>query len=170
MIGTTKFILITLSIAFITIIGSSNIIPLDKYVIDTGAYLLYDSAVIRDGPTYENDSYLDGIAYPDKNAPTITIGVQEFNNTADFQFESLDKNYIDSALFGDYLKVEKPYPGRILVSNGTVYYLGKIGPNAILIISTTDINSANYLIKNIQVYPKNQENALIASTVANGLK
>lgn len=147
------------------VIASANIIPLEKYVIDTGAYVLYDPSIVRNGPTYENElsnnmTYWDSIAYPE-SAPTLAIAVSERDE--EVTFDELDSRNPDA------IKVETPYPGRIVVQNGTVMYVGKIGHNASLMISTSDINSASFLIKNISVYPKSQENTLIASTVAKGL-
>jgi hypothetical protein len=151
-------------IAFLTLIvvniGSANIISLERYTIDTGAYVLYDPTIMHSGPQPAEElpngtTYSEYVYYKGLNQE-IYIGV----------FEFLEDLNLDSA---GATNVSIPYPGFVNVDNGTISYFGKVSDKVLLLVKTTDFDGAAYLIKNLKVYPKSLESTLIESKVAKEL-
>ena len=152
-------------IAFLTLIvvniGSANIISLERYTIDTGAYVLYDPAIMHSGPQPAKELpngtiYSEYVYYKGLNQE-IYIGV----------FEFLEDINLDSA---GATNVSIPYPGFVSTDNGTISYFGKVSDKVLLHVMTNDVDEAAYLFKNLKVYPKKQENALIESKLAKELE
>jgi hypothetical protein len=147
--------------------GSATIIPLERYVIDTGAYVLFEPSIEHCNSTTPtevfgmNITYTEGIRYPDVN-PEFYMIISELRETPNAPEPLVnDPNAI---------KVDKPYPGYVVAENGTVYYGAMIDNRTHLFVNTTDISLAGFLLKNLRIYPKSQENALVANAVANELK
>jgi hypothetical protein len=139
-------------------IGSANIISLERYAIDTGRPFFNEFAISGPLPPEElptNATYSE-YAYYELFQGELYIGIVEF----------LSKFKLDST--GAEV-VSEPYPGFVTVDNGTVSYYGRVNDTVLLIVKTDDVEGAAYTIKNLKVYPKSQENALIASTVAKSL-
>ncbi len=142
-------------------IGSANIISLERYTIDTGAYVFYDPSIMHSGPQPAEElsnstTYSEYVYYKGLNQE-IYIGIIEF----------LDNLTLDSP---GATNVSTPYPGFVSVDNGTISYFGKVSDKVLLLVKTTDLDGAAYLIKNLKVYPKSLESTLIESKVARELE
>jgi hypothetical protein len=152
-------------VAFLTLIlvsiGSANIISLERYTIDTGTYVFYDPSIMHSGPQpaekLPNGTTYSEYVYYNGSNNEIYIGILEF-------LEDLNLDSTGST------NVSTPYPGFLNVDNGMISYFGKVSDKVLLLVKTTDYDGAAYLIKNLKVYPKSQENALIESKVAGGLE
>jgi hypothetical protein len=140
-------------IAFLTLIvvniGSANIISLERYTImHSGPQ---PAKELPNGTIYSEYVYYKGLNQE------IYIGV----------FEFLEDINLDSA---GATNVSIPYPGFVSTDNGTISYFGKVSDKVLLHVMTNDVDEAAYLFKNLKVYPKNQENALIESKLAKELE
>jgi hypothetical protein len=156
-----RIALIAILTLIVVNIGSANIILLERYTIDTGAYVLYDPSIMHSGPRPAEElpngtTYSEYVYYKGLNQE-IYIGVIEF----------LDNLTLDSA---GATNVSTPYPGFVSVDNGTISYFGKVSGKVLLLVKTTDLDGAAYLIKNLKVYPKSLESTLIESKVAKELE
>ncbi len=81
-------------------------------------------------------TYSEYVHYQTQNDETY-IGVIEF----------LENVTLDSS---GAVEANELYPGFVTAENGTVRYFGKVNDKALLVVNTTNIEMAAYLIKNLE--------------------
>lgn len=158
--------------------ASANIIPMDRYTLDTGNYVLYDNVIkVSLATPSNNDTYVVKMEYP-KSDPTLKIWIVEHNSSV------LDPIARYFKFINGTKKVESPYPGLIGVTTGVyapyppivtfsagdlIIYAGAVSDKTDIIVSTKDINSASYLLKNLRVLTNVQASVWITSNLAKDL-
>lgn len=160
-----RYLILASLIIMLVNISSGTIILMDKYVIDTNEYALFDPAIEVSKATTNNPHILfwEAMNYP-KEEPKLRIDILEFDteiNESDFS------NFVPEA---KRYSVNKPYSGWILEKDNMIFYKVMINNKTILMIMTSDINSAGFLLENLKIYPREEGSKIISEGIASRLQ